>query len=1131
MASVFGRDARLEWEAAPQGVRFRVVDPGLIGGGKTLPIQQWAMLKGQKALSGASMLLAWLDAGNDDWVEGTDTILVPHDLIAELGTLEAGRLGLPSTSPFFIDISHSDTLDGAKFSFRTVWRDLSGQEVVGLKHVGAIATYGTQKFRISNPLHGVLRRVEKFNADPPTTKDARLAAWGQIRAELLGQVGAPIKVGPYLKSINVLSAGAISIRARITGDGFQFDPILCGKSLRPSQDRGDELLEVEPSATDHGRLLPEHIEQRFAEEILPRDGARSRYVIDDGLFVVVDEIVRRALERVEKVNEADTATRNSFALNPRSFFADLAEEFAVDVGEFIVASSMFSERVIGLGEWRRRTLSWLQKEGADWLPDEEPHAVPIDDSGRSLIVVADDVVPLCRAIQDAIRQGIPTIEWQGTELPATPTLLSEVAKITGAVRPTDGDASTDLKTEKGRRRARVGLLLQENEEQLNFQLAARSLTEALQGVDVHSGIKTSLKPHQIDAIRWLQDCYIRGSRGALLADDMGLGKTLTVLAFLNWLRQGIESSLKAQGRASGPARPSMPFLIVAPTSLLGNWEAEEQKHLENGLGRLVKAYGPHLKDLRLAKGKDVEVGSQRLDQAHLANADWILTTYETLSDYHLSFSTVPFVAVVFDEAQKVKTPAIPMTDAAASVWSKFAIAMTGTPVENRLADLWTIMDVVWPGQLAESLKDFVNTYEKGANEARLEELYLRLTKPRGDFPPLMMRRLKEDELKGLPKRSERTVRTIMAAMQARAFQQVVEGGRGSDGRDIMRVLQHMRGISLHPSPQDQTNEEAFVERSARLKAALEILDEVHAKGEKALVFIESRAMQPYLASLLQRRYRMSHRPMTINGSTLPAHRTKVVDSFQSGSGFDVLLLGPKSAGTGLTLTAANHAIHLSRWWNPAVEDQCSDRIYRMGQEKPITIYYLLAIHPEYGVKSFDEKLHELLMEKRRMSRQLLQPVVLTPGDIRNLMGDAFFRRSDGVVASCVVADEYLTQFDEMDWHSFEEWVLTRLKDRGYQASRTPKTGDGGADGVFVKFGGDDRPGLVQCKHTTIPGLVQDDKAVLDLVRARDRYGLKNPRLVAITNAAQFSRLAQSTAGIEGVELIARADLARLHELF
>ena len=195
---------------------------------------------------------------------------------------------------------------------------------------------------------------------------------------------------------------------------------------------------------------------------------------------------------------------------------------------------------------------------------------------------------------------------------------------------------------------------------------------------------TALKTHQLAGLAWLQDAWRQGRPGVLLADDMGLGKTLQALAFLAWLREGMAISVVS------PA----PVLIVAPTGLLENWREEHDRHLAKpGLGRLLRAYGKDLAQHRIVSAD----GQPGLAPDALRSAEWVLTTYETLRDYDKDFWRVRFAAVVFDEVQKIKTPGIRLTDAAKSINATFTIALTGTPVENRLADLWCIVDTVHPG--------------------------------------------------------------------------------------------------------------------------------------------------------------------------------------------------------------------------------------------------------------------------------------------------------------------------------------------------------------------------------------------------------------------------------------------------
>jgi hypothetical protein len=243
-------------------------------------------------------------------------------------------------------------------------------------------------------------------------------------------------------------------------------------------------------------------------------------------------------------------------------------------------------------------------------------------------------------------------------------------------------------------------------------------------------------------------------------------------------------------------------------------------------------------------------------------------------------------------------------------------------------------------------------------------------------------------------------------------------------------------------------------------------------------------------------------------------RQERVHRFQTRSGFDVMILSPRAGGVGITLTAANHVIHLSRWWNPAVEDQCTDRVYRIGQKQPVHVYYPLAIHPEFGDFSFDQRLHQLLFRKRHLSRELLAPPAGNGHDLSEL-----FRQT--------INPGELPDFDSMEPRQFENWVLRRLQESGYTVRSTPITGDGGADGFAFLQGRRDQCLILQCKHTQHPAKSCDATAINDLLRARERYEdyVSNPVLCAVTNAHDFNGAAREKARQTGIKLITQNELA------
>lgn len=350
-----------------------------------------------------------------------------------------------------------------------------------------------------------------------------------------------------------------------------------------------------------------------------------------------------------------------------------------------------------------------------------------------------------------------------------------------------------------------------------------------------------------------------------------------------------------------------------------------------------------------------------------------MTTYETLRDYDTEFGAVPFAAMLMDEAQKVKTPAARMTDAAKGMRADFRVAMTGTPVENRLADLWCIVDGVHSGYLRD-LKHFSATYEApGVEPERMKQLKARLERPFGGAPGLMLRRLRKDRLPDLPEAIIHRAEGQMPPIQADAYRRVISEARTQRAKGArLGALLRLRSVCLHPDTSMAASDEEFIAASARLVQCFGALDRAAQAGEAALIFLEDLDLQAQLAGIIQRRYRLAAPPDIINGEVSGARRQARVDRFQAGQSFGVMLISPRAGGVGLTLTRANHVIHLSRWWNPAVEDQCTGRALRIGQVRPVHIHLPIACLPGQD-RAFDHNLHDLLERKRQLMNEALVP--------------------------------------------------------------------------------------------------------------------------------------------------------------
>jgi hypothetical protein len=753
-----------------------------------------------------------------------------------------------------------------------------------------------------------------------------------------------------------------STRFSTVSDGFDFDPVLFGQERVDAADDGATLDE------EVDALLPPALAAGFARRFRGGDGTRATYLLDDGSILYVDPQLTEALGTVRRAQAGTPEQRRAFAAAPQRHIAEALAASGKNTSaeaRLFMETKQFSQRVAGIDVWRKPVLPWIIPKPNSWLPESFGLRVGEPPDAQSVPLSPETIPQAMRAAEQAVRENRTTFDFAGEMIPATQATLSalgDLSTLIEAARTAPEAGATPPRIAQDR----YFLQVRDNLEEVAYApLVAREAIAIAPEIALPAALRSAPKPHQIDGFRWLAACWQGGMPGALLADDMGLGKTYQALAFLAWIR------------AQTPE--STPVLIVAPTGLLANWHAEIARHVEpDALGRVVGAHGSELASWRSGAARDIDSGTSALDPAAWASAGVVLTTYETMRDYHLSFARQPFAAILYDEAQKLKNPASQITRAAKTLNARFQLAMTGTPVENRLQDLWSIFDVVHPGPLGSS-KAFETIYP--AEPDRLAALHERLTVAHAGTPPMLLRRMKEDCLSSLPAKHIRAMPLAMPPRQAAAYDRVVQRalavkGTGQRGR-MLAVLHDLRGVSLHPVDPGAAGDEAeYFANSARLVTLFALLAQIRAAGEKVLIFCESLAMQALLAAEIRRRFDLPHAVARIHGGVTGEARHAAVDIFQRrGDGFDAMILSPKAGGVGLTLTAANHVVHLSRWWNPAVEDQATDRAYRIGQTRDVTVYLPQSVHPDPVIapSSFDLKLDALMGRKRLLSRGLLAP--------------------------------------------------------------------------------------------------------------------------------------------------------------
>jgi SNF2 family DNA or RNA helicase len=453
-----------------------------------------------------------------------------------------------------------------------------------------------------------------------------------------------------------------------------------------------------------------------------------------------------------------------------------------------------------------------------------------------------------------------------------------------------------------------------------------ALAEMLPGRE----LRTELRPYQEVGARWLSFAARLGL-GACLADDMGLGKTVQVLAFLLARR-------KTAPRAS---------LLVAPASLLGNWTAE------------IARFAPSLRTL-VAHPSARDADSLTAEQ--LAEHDLVLTTYGMLLRMP-SLASFAWDAAILDEAQAIKNPGARQTRAVKALKARARIALTGTPVENRPLDLWSLFDFLNPGLLgsAKAFGRFVKKLE-GRGYGPLREL----------TRPYLLRRLKTDRnvIRDLPDKTEVTAFCGLSRKQGALYQQAVEdlaralqGAKGIERRGlVLASLMRLKQICNHPSQwlRDGSFEPTASGKFARLR---ELCEEIASRQDKALIFTQFREMTEPLAAFLAGVF--GAEGLVLHGATPVRERQALVERFQEG-GAPFFVLSVKAGGTGLNLTAASHVIHFDRWWNPAVETQATDRAFRIGQKRNVLVHKFVCRG------TVEEKIDAMLAGKKGLAEQLLE---------------------------------------------------------------------------------------------------------------------------------------------------------------
>lgn len=446
-------------------------------------------------------------------------------------------------------------------------------------------------------------------------------------------------------------------------------------------------------------------------------------------------------------------------------------------------------------------------------------------------------------------------------------------------------------------------------------------------VEVSENLTGVLRPYQEKGFKWLYTNTQKGF-GCCMADDMGLGKTIQVISLIVKLKD--EKKLK------------QPVLVVCPTTLVGNWVKE------------LKMFAPALK-------ASVYHGIEReLD----VKADIVITTYAILRIDIEKLKKQTWGALVVDEAQNIKNPDTSQTQAVKALKSDIKIAMTGTPVENRLNELWSIFDFINKGYLG-SLRDFQKSYAIPIE--RFKELK-RAEKLRLSVSPFVLRRLKTDKsvIADLPEKVVMDEYCYLAKQQAILYEKVlndimekISQVSGINRRGlIFKLITALKQVCNHPYQYLKTGD-LTKEMSGKTEKFMSLLQGINENNEKTLVFTQYKEMGHLLTNIIQDE--MGYEPLFFHGSLTRTQREEMLEVFQNDDSIKTMILSLKAGGTGLNLTSATNVIHYDLWWNPAVEDQATDRTYRIGQDKNVMVHRLITL------STFEEKIDEMIKAKKELA--------------------------------------------------------------------------------------------------------------------------------------------------------------------
>ena len=1102
MFDLFGKSKseplQFNWQETPTGIRFTApLD--------CLSVTEYAENLPSDAYHAQAQWVLLKELLDNGQAESSDSeILMPCEEVCRLDFVEQSLLGLPEPYPFDLEIGSRGTLNEPEFRYNYQFLR-PDRKPLHPQRIGCVLRLTAEwAYLLTGEQYSLLEELDAFNNQDEGDKnyEVNLLKFAKVKG-LAKHTGAALD--RYLNQEDVVAPKTVRLRLREAGDGIEIIPDVDGVD-----------------STQFEEVFDQNLNTKTVYDISQPDGARTR--------VLFHKEQLEALEAVKRHRRVSREELDELAKHPQAYFNPEVVELDPTTDEPL----SFSDRVREIGVYQSRVYPFISPYKSEWIP-----GIIVEDKGgkRTKIPVKNEreLHELRKAINRAKKTSQETVIWKEVQLP-----VSEVERylpfIEKRLKRRKKPPCPDEKLEP------PVLIIEENIEDPGYVQPTpdppvkepfRHLLEP--SPNLKQGVE--LLAHQEEGVAWTQQLWEKKYPGGLLADDMGLGKTLQVLCFLEW--------------HNTKYRSQQPYLIVAPIVLLENWQAEYPKFFDGGTLDFITLYGNGLQAFKREINHEIPEleGAERipelrrrrgaLDVDRLRTAKLVLTTYETVRDFQLDLGLIPWAAVVIDEAQRIKTPGALVTNAVKALKTDFRLALTGTPVENSLMDLWCITDFVAPGYL-DSAKSFNRDFCRPLKhpDTNIRALGDQIRERIGVH---FKRRLKTDILQDLPEKHihVQECQLEMPSNQADRYLATLQSVHESEStgpespNSILRVLHQLRDISDHPLLADSQWEEVptpdLIEQSAKLLVTMNLLERIAHVGEKVILFAERRKTQHLLRHVIQERFGLADISI-VNGDTpgsaqrensMKVSRQQAVNRFQAASGFNAIIMSPLAAGVGLNITEANHVIHYSRWWNPAKEDQASDRVYRIGQTCPVHIYLPMATLP--GFRTFDVVLHELLERKRQLSQGTLFPTEQAEVTRTEILDE--LRRTQPQAQSGPPLT--IEDADALDPAFFEAFVATLFQAQGYRVELTPFSGDKGADVIAYQNQGEASGLLIQVKQRKEGGK-PGDNAVDEIIAAKPFYEEKYDSTfqpIVITNR-EFTKRARRHGAANHVSTYGRKWLRR-----